>query len=395
MKAANSPPTAVSLRIGFVIDRLEPGKGGAEAYLTSFARFLTDRGHHVAVVAAYIGSGDLAAERCVVPMRRLPRALRDFAFDRASARVAREARLDVTLGVRHTPSTDVFQPHGGVYSRAASAQSESAGAAHRRHRLGRAFNPKHRALCRLERMQRAAVGVRYVALSKRVRAHMVEAYRLPAERAPTLIYNGVDLDRFRPAANEAERRAGRDALGATDDEFVVLFVGHNVRLKGLRHVLAAIARIADPRVRLAVVGRAERSAWDAAIAAHGLQARVRFLGELSAPAVAYRGADVLAHPTYYDPCSCVCLEALASGLPVITTMRNGVGELIAADGGDVLDRPDDDAGLAAWIEARAAAPAALREASEAARALAERHPESGAFEAMERVLLDAAAENRR
>jgi UDP-glucose:(heptosyl)LPS alpha-1,3-glucosyltransferase len=64
----------------------------------------------------------------------------------------------------------------------------------------------------------------------------------------------------------------------------------------------------------------------------------------------YHAADLLVHPTYYDPCSRVVLEALAAGLPVITTRFNGAAERITSGRqGYVLESPDDVAGLAQAI----------------------------------------------
>jgi len=91
------------LRIGLVIDRLDPSRGGAEAYLVGLARFLVDRGHAVHHLVVEHGPGVSAGDlhRIALPTRL--RTVRDLAFDRASARHAENLGLDVTLGVRHTP----------------------------------------------------------------------------------------------------------------------------------------------------------------------------------------------------------------------------------------------------------------------------------------------------
>lgn len=381
------------LRIGLVIDRLDPGRGGAESYLIGLSRFLGARGHDVHLLAQRFGPlPDRVGTPVRVPGASRPRPWRDLSFDRLAARAARAHRIDVTLGVRHTPSTDVFQPHGGVYSRAAAAQSRSSGQA--RHRLGRALSPKHRALLRLEAAQARRDGVTYVALSERVRADMVDAYRLSEADAPTLLYNGVDLERFRP--RPARRADARRAHGLSDDDVCVLFVAHNFRLKGLQHLIAAVARVSSSRLRVLVVGRGDPAPFAALASHHGVGERVAFVGAVDDPLALFAAADVLAHPTYYDPCSCVCLEALACGVPVVTTARNGVGERIAAYGGGVVidDAPDESA-LASALARLADDDAHRRALGEAARALAERHDEREAFAAMEAVLVETAAEVRR
>ncbi len=376
------------LRIGLVIDRLDPGRGGAESYLIGLSRYLGARGHDVHLLAQRFGPlPDDVGRPVRVPGGSRPRPWRDLSFDRLAARAARDHRLDVTLGVRHTPSTDVFQPHGGVYSRAADAQSRSSGRA--RHRLGRALSMKHRALLRLEAAQAARAGVTYVALSERVRADIVEAYRLPAANAPVLLYNGVDLDRFRPRPDL--RADARRVHGLADNDVCALFVAHNFRLKGLQHLIAAVGRASSSRLRVLVVGRGDPAPFAALAAQRGVTDRIAFVGAVDDPLALFAAADVLAHPTYYDPCSCVCLEALACGLPVVTTARNGVGERIAVHGGGVvIDDAPDEAALAEALARIADDDAHRRALGDAARALAERHDERDAFAAMEAILVGAA-----
>lgn len=379
------------LRIGLVIDRLDPARGGAEAYLVALARFLAGNGHRVEHLASRFGPGVDAGTLRTVTLPPLPRFLRDAAFDRAAARLAVDLGLDVTLGVRHTPSTHVFQPHGGVYSCAASAQSRSAGRHWRRHAVARALNPKHRALVRLEAQQRRrADRVTLVALSDRVADDMRAVYRPPSPRAPIRIYNGVDAGRFRPDPSGEDRARLRRRHAIPADAFLALFVGHNFRLKGLHHLLDALAQ-AGGDTRLLVIGRGRDRPFRERAAGLGLGGRVVFAGMVDDAAPLYRAADVLAHPTYYDPCSCVCLEALASGLPVITTGANGVGELItAAGGGLVLDAADDVAGLAAAINALRGNPAQRIRLATEARDLAVAWPEAKAFASMEAVLVETA-----
>ncbi|MBN2492727.1 MAG: glycosyltransferase family 4 protein [Planctomycetes bacterium] len=382
-------------RIGLVIDRLDPLKGGAEAYLVRLARFLAGRGHEPHFLACHFAPGVDGGQTHAVRLPPLPRALRDIAFDRGAARLAVRLGLDVTLGVRHTPSTAVFQPHGGVYSCAARAQSRSAGWRRPLHAQVRALNPKHLALLHLEALQRRRGGrVRHVALSERVRADMCRVYRLDEADAPVLLYNGVDCRRFAPDPGGDDRARIRARHGIDPAAFVVLFMAHNFRLKGLGHLIAAAAglqRRPDPRLRVLVVGRGRTAGYVRRARALGLGQTFVFAGDTAAPEGYYRAADVLAHPTYYDPCSSVCLEALACGLPVVTTAANGVGELIAAAGGGVvLADAADEGGLRAALAGLRRDPGRRARLAAEARRLAEAHPEDRAFAGLESVLAAAA-----
>jgi UDP-glucose:(heptosyl)LPS alpha-1,3-glucosyltransferase len=123
-------------------------------------------------------------------------------------------------------------------------------------------------------------------------------------------------------------------------------VAHNFRLKGVPTLLRAMSRLAELRlpVHLLVVGGRHLRPWRRAAARLGVDRIVSFVGLKDDTAPYYAAADVYVHPTHYDPCSLVVLEAAASGLPVITTRINGVSELLH-DGVDSLlihDRCDAD-----------------------------------------------------
>jgi UDP-glucose:(heptosyl)LPS alpha-1,3-glucosyltransferase len=61
---------------------------------------------------------------------------------------------------------------------------------------------------------------------------------------------------------------------------------------------------------------------------NGIFEEVVFAGSTNEPEKYYGASDFLVHPTFYDACSLTVLEALASGLPVITTHSNGAGGII-------------------------------------------------------------------
>jgi UDP-glucose:(heptosyl)LPS alpha-1,3-glucosyltransferase len=103
----------------------------------------------------------------------------------------------------------------------------------------------------------------------------------------------------------------------------------NYRLKGLTPLLNAFALTTREKPgRLVVVGHPKVARYERHAHKLGIADRVIFLGHRADPKDCYFAADYLVHPTFYDPCSLVVLEALACGLPVITTQYNGVSELL-------------------------------------------------------------------
>ena len=331
------------MKIGFQIEHLEPARGGAETYVYQFAHELLAAGHEVHLIAGAFGATPKGAFTWRVMRLGLTRWSRDLHFARAAERAAHQAGLDVCVAVGRTFGADVLQPHGGTI-RGSRRQNLAIIRSGFYRALKDGFdsvNPRTRMQAYVEAGQYAAdPPPEVVAISRMVRSDMQEFYRVPDERLH-LVYNGVDLERFSPAECDAKRAEARAALGLKDDETCFLIVAHNFRLKGVRELVEAAAQM-DRRKpwRVVVIGKA--SARPYLELAEDLRCADRLLFAGAAPDVvpAYGAADVYVQPTWYDPCSLVVLEALASGLPIITTRFNGASELMQ-DGreGYVLESP--------------------------------------------------------
>jgi UDP-glucose:(heptosyl)LPS alpha-1,3-glucosyltransferase len=170
----------------------------------------------------------------------------------------------------------------------------------------------------------------------------------------------------------------------------------NYRLKGLDPLLRAVKtllaraeyRRQPPALCLVVAGHPDTRRYDSLARALGIRDHVRFVGHCAEMRTAYFAADFLVHPTFYDPCSLVVLEALACGLPVITTRANGASELLKPLAeGYVIEDPHDQVQLA-WCLGQLLEPARRH-----ACALAARRTAAGwTFEHHYRHLLDVFAE---
>jgi len=139
-------------------------------------------------------------------------------------------------------------------------------------------------------------------------------------------------------------------------------VAHNFKLKGIRRWIETLARLERDEklgLRSLVVGKENPARWQRLAAHLGVGDRIRFAGPTGRIQAYYHAADFLVHPTYYDPCSRVVLESLASRLPCLTTRFDGASDVIEDDvNGYVVDSPDDVQALA--DRTRALADAATR-----------------------------------
>lgn len=181
-----------------------------------------------------------------------------------------------------------------------------------------------------------------------------------------LIYNGVDLQEFLPGD------VTRTSLGLPEDGAMALFCG-DIRTprKNLDSVLKAVAQL--PGLRLAVVGAAERSPFPQMARELGIADRVHFAGYRTDVAKFMQACDLFVFPSRYEAGTLVLIEALASGLPVVTARTAGGCEIMGQDCGTVLEDPDDVPALAAAIGSFISNDEQRARAARAARATAEQY----------------------
>ncbi len=182
------------------------------------------------------------------------------------------------------------------------------------------------------KLYRDAREARVIAISNKVAREVQQLYECSA---PThLIYHGVDVDRFSPAARQQGRDRFRKKLGLLEGEPVFLFVG-NLR-KGASQCIRALSRLNEGK--LILVSHSETDRCRALAEELGCSGRIRFLGPTNAVEEVFGAADAFLLPTPYDTFALVCTEAMACALPVVVSREAGAAELIRhGENGLVLD----------------------------------------------------------
>ena len=326
--------------------------GGAEAYLRRLARGLSESGH---TTRLFTDAAWPAREWPWGPMTRLRgETAHRFADELEKAEPKNDC--DLILSLERVWQCDVYRAGDGIHQAWMERRDAASSLVHR---WFRRLNARDRDILELERALFAGGARHLIANSQMVKRQAREFYDYPESRID-VVPNGVPLADFRP--DPEGRQLRRKILRLSDDDIAVLFVGSGWERKGVRVAVEAVKSLAS-NVRLLVAGRG-RSSMASGRAVQRLGA-VRDL-----PAV-YAAADIFLLPTLYDPFSNACLEALAAGLPVITTRDNGFSEIIE-DGvhGSIVDDPLNIApireALVFWSDAgrrRAARPAILERAS--------------------------------
>lgn len=341
------------MRIAIVIGEYNATGGGAERWTDRHVRQLLQRGHEVHVLArSFHGLPETVIRHAIIAPRSAAISSR-LAFGEAVEKLTPAIAADVVHDMGEGWDCDLFMPHHGTRLGGFLQNSKLAPPWLRWTRpIAWKTLPRYREFAALERRQyRCLPGKRFIALSRMVADHMKAFHGVP-EDAIRIIPNGVDAERFTPANSLRERQLMRRKLGM-DDRIIFLIVAHNFRLKGVDELIHAAARLPATRsVGIVVVGdgpieRYKKTASRLLQSTSSSKVAFRFVGSWPDPRPLYRAADVYVHPTYYDPCSLVALEALASGLPVVTTRFNGASELMTSGRhGFVLDDPGDIAALA-------------------------------------------------
>jgi UDP-glucose:(heptosyl)LPS alpha-1,3-glucosyltransferase len=172
----------------------------------------------------------------------------------------------------------------------------------------------------------------------------------------TVLPNPFDPQMFNIGRRADCRTEARARLGVGDDGIALLFVANELHRKGFAQALAALAMVDDDRLTLHLIGRTPPTAYDAIIDRLGLAGRVRYHGATDDVGWWLGGTDLLLLPTQYEPFGLVIVEALASGVPVITTRVAGAAEAVQHGvTGLIQDDPYDVSELASLIRIAVAA----------------------------------------
>ena len=266
---------------------------------------------------------------------------RDWSFARSVCRTLTRENFDLVQSHERIACCDVYRAGDGVHREWLAQRSRTLSA------LGRAkvaLNPYHAYIKHAEAALFRSPRLRAVICNSRMVKDEIHTWFQVPDETLHVIYSGVDTQRFHPALRERHRAAFRAEQRIPDAATVFLYVGSGFERKGVAPLIKAFSTLPDTAY-LVVVGNDKRKTHYETLADQcGAAARIRFLGALKDVTPCYGAADVFVLPTLYDPFPNVILEAMASGLPVITSTKSGGAELIEpGKSGYICDALDIDA----------------------------------------------------
>ena len=326
-------------------------RGGVERVVYECAHFLAGRGHDITVFA-----GDWEEDHAVpvryqcVPFRRSPAFLGPASYFQEATRQLKNRSFDVLN------THGCVCPTGGVQlvhslHRAWLERSKDLRGPLTAARWKQNLNPLHPALLRLEaRHFRERRYRKLIALTPQVKADLGRLYDVPPDDV-VVNPNGFSPSEFSPERRSTRRAEMRETLGLAPQHTALLFVANELERKGFPTLLAALRELGDPSVRLMVVGRVDGGEVLRQAEAAGVAAQVSAFGPTRDVAGFHAAADLFVLPTQYEAFCLAILEALGSGLPVVTTRVPGAQDAILPGvNGDLIDDPRSGPELAAALE---------------------------------------------
>lgn len=213
------------------------------------------------------------------------------------------------------------------------------------------LNPFHRIVLRMEEdLLRRRRYRRLIALSPAVRDDLQRFYDVPVSDVDVLP-NGFHPEEFHPGVRVRHRQEQRARFGIPPGAWVVLFVGNEWERKGLLPLLTAVAQMRDSTVHLVVAGNLPAGFIMRRAARLGIRERVHLTGPTARVNACFGMADAFALPTIYEAWGMVVIEALACGLPVLTSRTAGASIAIEPGvNGYLLNHPEEPEAVAMGLQ---------------------------------------------
>lgn len=175
-----------------------------------------------------------------------------------------------------------------------------------------------------------------IGVSEFVTKEYLKACKLPVKAH--VLKNAIDVERFSRTVSEEQKRSIRKKLGLSEKDFVVLYVGRIMEIKGVLELMQAVTGSKNQHIKLLIMGSANFGKW----AFSSYERKVKKLAEQYKDTIIFTGyvdnadvyqyasvADVQCVPTLIEEAApLTVLEAMAEGLPLVVTKSGGVVEYV-------------------------------------------------------------------
>jgi UDP-glucose:(heptosyl)LPS alpha-1,3-glucosyltransferase len=347
------------MKIALVVFQFIREKGGVEGYAYSLSSQLLRLGHEVHIFAHRYSrntpsiASDINNELTFhqVPAITFWSPLKYWTFAINAPKIINKSgiRFDIVHGLTHTLFQDIYRVGGGCHWDYMMHTYPIM-----RFPLGRIFmclNPRHFSILLLERLIfKKRLYRQITCISEQCKEEIVQHYGLSVNDIE-IIYNCVDTEIFTLQNKLKYRTSTRVKYNIEDDAILLVFVGSGFKRKGLRHIIDALPLIdRGKNIKLLVAGNGNVRFYQRLAKEKGVSDKIFFAGVSREIHEIYAAGDIFVFPSEYDAFGTACLEAMASGLPVIVSSASGVSEIIShGKDGFVINHPINSVEIANFI----------------------------------------------
>jgi len=327
--------------------------GGAESYAVALASTLIEKGWDVHLYGEAWDNepGKAVFHKIHIP-KFLPAWFKLLLFAWKHKKMVSQEHYDVIMGFGNTIYMNVYQSHGGVhqFSTARKVYSEKNAFLRIIKRIFILLSVKYWTRAWIEAAPfRIKPRPIIIAIAHMIKDDM-ELFFHAKPGEIKIIYNGVDTNRYNNSLRSRLRGQLRKQWGVNENDTAFLFVSYDLKKKGIEPLVEAavsLKKAGNVNFKIVVVGGQPYRSLEKIIAKLDIKDKLVFTGRVKSTDEVYANSDVFVLPTYYDACSLVVIEAMASGLPSITTIYNGAAGIID-DGvnGYVISHPPNPSELA-------------------------------------------------
>ena len=332
------------MRIALVNKKFTLKGGGAERYAVDFANALIDNGYEVDCYGNVIEDINPAASKYFIPMIKKPGFLKILSFNHNYQKIISQKykQYDIIYALTQVFPADLYFMGGGAHEHWMNIRFPN----RLLNYLKYLISPTHIAQLWIECQIFKEKNCHTILANSELIKNHAKIYGNVSPERVFVVYNGIDSTRFNPEVNNQYRTITREELNIATNDIAISYLSHNWSRKGLITIFEALADIKNKtqsNYKVLIAGKGNIEEYRKKGLNLGLNKEdMIFLGSHSTPEKIYAASDISILPTMYDPCAGVTVEAMACGVPTITTQENGSHELITHEkNGFILDQHDN------------------------------------------------------
>jgi len=312
------------MKIALVIKSLSLSGGGAERFSRNLIRGLLARGHEISV---FCFDWDDGTKQLGISLHKIPKLSKwkhpwfDFS-EKVHNEIKKNGNFDVVFGLTQLCPQDVHRLGGGIYRYWYELK-------YGKFLPLQMLRGRVRSALKFEKQMYSPGNYKHlITISEMDKRILQKYYNVPKEKIHT-IYNGFDFEEFNCKNRENDRAGICAEFKIPTKKTIALFAANNYKRKGLPQAVTSLLKTNNPeKFTLIVIGRGRTGIKKKLSNMANGKLEVIWLDHVKNPAHFYRGSDVFLFPTLYDSFANVIGEALACGLPVITTEQAGGAEFV-------------------------------------------------------------------